>query len=213
MEIRGKRIRIAPIKLEDVYFMRNWGAHKNPLLFDYNLPQLTDEEMEDWYYFKTLGNSKRYYSVFNEENRLVGYMGINHIRRIWREAILGIVFDPNYVNQGYGTEGITTYLNYYFNNMKMKTLYLEVAKFNKRAIRCYEKSGFKVIDVYLDEFFDQTIDLNNPYFLREKSSFVIKNGKIYNYIYKMKIDKKMYLKKGEQVEESNIRDKTWPTIE
>ncbi len=194
MEIRGDRIKIAPITLEDVYGMREWGTHENPLLFDYNLPPLNDEEIKEWYRFKTIGNGKRYYSVYNEENRFIGYMGIKHIRRILREATLGIVFDPNYINQGYGTEGITTYLDYYFNEMKMKIMYLEVAKFNKRAIRCYEKSGFEIIDLYLDEFFDQNIDLNNPYFLREKSSFVIRNGKIYNYIYKMKIDRRIYLK-------------------
>lgn len=204
MEIRGKRVRITPIKLEDVYFMRNWGFHESPLFFDYNLPTLSDKEMKEWYDFKTIGGSKKYYSIFNEENRLVGYMGIKHIRRIWREATLGIVFDPNYMNQGYGTEGIITYLDYYFNEMKMKVLYLEVAKFNKRAIRCYEKSGFKVIDAYPDEFFDQTIDQSNPCFLCEKSSFVIKGGKVYNYIYKMKIDKRTYLKKREQIDKSQI---------
>ena len=202
MEMRGERIRISPLKLEDVYFMMNWGEHKNPLLFDYNLPPLSDSDIKEWYHYKTMGSSKKYYSVFNEENRFIGYMGIKHIRRIRREATLGIVFDPNYVNQGYGTEGIITYLDYYFNEMRMKRLYLEVSKFNKRAIKCYEKSGFKVIDVYLEKFFDQSIDLNNEYYLKEKSSFVIEGGRVYNYIYKMKIDKKIYLKERKQIDKS-----------
>lgn len=196
IKIKGERVNIRPIKLKDAYFMANWGKHKNPLLFDYNLPPLTNKEIKEWYQFKTRGNNRIYYSVFNEQNRFIGYMGIKNIRRILRQATFGIVLDPNYVNQGYGTEAIMTYLNYFFNEMNMRVLYLEVAKFNKRAIQCYEKSGFKVIDVYLDEFFDQNIDLNNPYFLNEKSSFVIENGKVYNYIYKMKIDKNTYLKKG-----------------
>ncbi|NMB26607.1 MAG: GNAT family N-acetyltransferase [Tissierellia bacterium] len=194
MEIKGKRITITPIELKDAYSMKKWGRHKNPLLFDYNLPSLTDEEIKEWYRFKTRGNNKKYYSVFNEQNRFIGYMGIKNIRKILSQATFGIVFDPNYVNQGYGTEAIIAYLYYFFNEMKMRTLYLEVAKFNKRAIQCYEKSGFKVVDVYLEEFFDQKIDLENPYFLEEKSSFVIEDGKVYNYIYKMKIDKKTFLK-------------------
>lgn len=194
MELKGNRIRIVPMELEHAYFMRHWGFHENPLLFDYNLPPFDDKQIEEWYHYKTRGYNRKYYSVFNEENKLIGYMGIKHIRRILKEATLGIVFDPNYVNQGYGTEGILTFLDYYFNEMNMKRMYLEVAKFNKRAIRCYEKSGFKIVDVYVDEFFDQNIDFNNPYFLKEKSSFVLINGKVYNYIYKMKIDKKTYLK-------------------
>ena len=199
MEIIGNRIRIKPIKLDDVYEMKNWGYHKNTLLFDYNLSELTDDELRQWYKYKTRGFNRIYYSVFNEVNILIGYLGIKNIRRILREATLGIVLDPNYVNMGYGTEIILNYLDYFFNNMNMKTMYLEVAKFNKRAIKCYEKSGFTIIDMYLDRFFDQNLNLEDPYYLKEKSSFVIEKGKIYNYIYMMKIDKKTYLKEREKL--------------
>ena len=135
-------------------------------------------------------------------------MGIKKIRKIFKDSVLGIVFDPNYVNKGYGTEAIITFLDYYFNEMNMKKLYLEVAKFNKRAIRCYEKCGFKIIDTYLDEFFNQFIDKNNPYYVNEESSFVIKNKKIYNYIYKMKIDKESYLKERDKFGKEKSKDRT-----
>ena len=193
VEIIGDRIRIKPIELEDVYQMRNWGFHKNSLLFDYNLPELTDNELKQWHRYKTRGFNKVYYSVFNEVNILIGYLGIKNIRRILREATLGIVVDPNYVNMGYGTEIISCFLDYFFNDINMRTMYLEVAKFNKRAIRCYEKSGFSAVDMYLDRFFNQNLSLEDPYYLEEQSAFVIKGGKIYNYIYKMKIDKSAYL--------------------
>ena len=98
----------------------------------------------------------------------------------------------------------------YFNVMNMKKLYLEVAKFNKRAIRCYEKCGFKIVDSYLGEFHDQYIDKNNPYYLREESSFVIIDEKIYNYIYKMKVDKKSYLKERDKLGAYNNKDKIRP---
>ena len=42
---------------------------------------------------------------------------------------------------------------------------------------------------YLDEFFDQRLDLNNSYYLEAESSFVISHNKIYNYIYRMRLDK------------------------
>lgn len=194
MGIKGGRLTISSIKLEDVYYMANWGQHDNPLLFDYNFPSLSDSEIKQWYCLKTIGIRKKYYGILNENNILIGYMGIKNIRRFKREATLGIVFDPNYVNQGYGTESINLYLNYYFNKMKMRRMYLDVAQFNKRAIQCYEKNGFKKFDVYLEEFFNQNLDLNSPYFLEEKSSFKIKDAKIYNYINKMKVDKKDFKK-------------------
>lgn len=197
LEIIGDRIKIQPMKLEHVFKMRNWGFHTNPLLFDYNLPELTDGELKQWYIYKTRSFSRKYYSVFNELGILIGYFGIKNIRRILREATLGIALDPNYVNMGYGSEILTIYLEYFFHNMKMRTMYLEVAKFNKRAINCYRKVGFRIVDKYLGEFFNQNLNLDNPYYLKVEDAFVIQGGKIYNYIYKMKIDKMSYLKKGD----------------
>lgn len=213
MEIAGKRVKITPLTLEDTYFMKNWGTHENPLLSDYNLPSLNDEEIKEWYEYKTGNKDKKYYSVYNEEYRLIGYMGIKNIRRIFKDAVLGIAFDPNYVNQGYGTEAIIAFLDYYFNHMKMRKMFLEVAQFNKRAIRCYEKSGFRIIDRYLAKFFNQRINFRNPYFKREESSFVIEGGKVYNYIYKMKIDKSTYLKVREGIDESKAKNQTRPIID
>ena len=189
VEIIGDRIRIKPIKLEDVYQMKNWGYHKNPLLSDYNLLEMTDEELKLWYKYKKRGFNQIYYSVFNEVDILIGYLGIKNIRRIWKEATLGIVLDPNYINMGYGTEIITNYLDYFFEELNMKTMYLEVAKFNKRAMRCYEKCGFSTVDMYLDKFFNQNLDLESPYYLEESSSFVLRDGRLYNYIYVMKVCK------------------------
>jgi len=175
--------------------MRNWGYHKNPLLKDYNFPLLTDGEIKRWYKLKTKSFFNKYYAVFNEEDRLIGYLGIKRIRRIFRDSVLGIVLDPNYMNQGYGTEILLYFLKYYFNQMKMRKMYLEVAEFNKRAYRVYKKLGFKTIGYYLDEFFNPNLDLSNKSYLEAKSSFVISNKKIYNYIYKMVLDKKTFLEK------------------
>jgi len=213
MELRGNRIKITPMKMEDVYNFKNWGIHENQLLADYNLSHLSDGELEEWYYYKTNRPNQIYFSVFNEENRMIGYFGIKNIRKILKDAILGIVFDPNYVNQGYGTETIMTFLDYYFNVLKMRKLYLEVTKYNRRALRCYQKNGFKIVAEYLYEFFDQNIDTNNPYFINEQSSFVIKKGKIYNYIYKMEIDKKAYLKVRDRVGKAETKNQVRSIIE
>ena len=198
MEIEGQGIIIKTIELKDAYHISSWGRHENPLLSDYNLPPVSNEEIEEWYRLKTNNRRRIYYSIFDKHHKFIGYMGIKNIRKILGWATLGIALDPNHVGQGYGTKAITTYLKYFFDEMSMNVLFLEVAKFNKRAIKCYKKSGFRIIDLYLEEFFNQSLDLNNPYFLEEKSSFVIEDGRIYNYIYKMKIDKKMYSNTGKR---------------
>ncbi len=192
MEIKGERITIRRLRLEDVFEMRKWGYHNNPLLEDYNFPQMTDREIRLWYKMKVNNIFNKYYGIRNENNDLIGYMGIKGIKIFRREATLGIVLDPNHVNKGYGTEILDTFLQYYFTTMKMRKMILEVAEFNKRAYRVYEKLGFKPVGYYLDEFFNQGLDLTNPYYLQEKSSFVIDGQKIYNYIYKMTLSKKRF---------------------
>ena len=193
MEIKGERIIIDKLKLEDVYEMRTWGFHENPLIEDYNFPPMNDDEIKSWYRRKTRTIYNKYYSIKDRDGKLIGYMGIKDIKRFRRQSTLGIVMDPSNIDKGYGTETLETFLNYYFTEMKMKSMLLEVAEFNKRAYRVYEKMGFRPIGYYLDEFFDSNLDLTNSYYLEEKSSFVIKEEKIYNYIYKMKVTKKRFM--------------------
>lgn len=193
MKISGEKVTIRPLELKDVFEMRNWGYHGNPLLSDYNFPLMNDRQIKKWYNYKTNTFFNKYYGVFSKSQKLIGYLGIKDIRFIRRESTLGIVFDPNYIDQGYGTETLKEYLNYYFNEMKMKKMYLEVAEFNQRALRLYRKMGFKSIGYYLDEFHDQKMDLDNRYYLQNKSCFVIHEERIYNYIYRMKLDKEEFM--------------------
>lgn len=189
MKVVGNRVIIRPLELKDVYNMRNWGYHDNSLLVDYNFPLMSDKQIRKWYKVKTNSFLNKYYGVLNENNRLIGYLGIKAIKYLRRESTLGIVFDPSYVDKGYGTEALREFLKYYFNDMKMKKMYLEVAEFNHRAYKVYEKMGFKPAGYYLDEFHEQSLDLNNKYYLEAKSCFVIDEKKIYNYIYRMVLDK------------------------
>lgn len=189
MKILGNRIIIRPLELKDVFSMRNWGYHDNPLLSDYNFPNMSDMQIKKWYKYKTNSFFNKYYGVLNKDSRLIGYLGIKDIKYLRRESTLGIVFDPSYVDKGYGSESLREFLKYYFNHIKMKRIYLEVAEFNQRAYKVYEKMGFKSAGYYLDEFHDQGLDLNNRYYLDTKSCFVIGDKKIYNYIYRMKLDK------------------------
>ncbi len=196
MEIKGQRVTIRPLELNDCYKMRKWGFHENPLIEDYNFPPLSDKEIVKWYKNKTATFKNKYYGIFNENQLFIGYMGIKSIKRFRKESTLGLVFDPNYVSKGYGTETLSIFLDYYFAEMAMKCMYLEVAEFNKRAYRLYENMGFKREGYYLDYFFDQKLDLKSTYYLEAQSSFVISNEKLYNYVYRMKLDKEDFLRKN-----------------
>lgn len=198
LKLKGSRIEIDKLKLEDVFCMREWGTHENPLLEDYNFPDMNDSEIKVWFRMKTCNPCNKYYSIKNSDSgNLIGYMGIKDIKILRKNSTLGIVLDPNQTDKGYGTEILYTFLEYYFTEMKMRKMELEVAKFNKRAYKLYEKVGFEKKKVYLEEFFNQYLDLNDPYYVKEKSSFEIKCEKIYNYIYEMTLTKKRFFETRE----------------
>ena len=60
-----------------------------------------------------------------------------------RQAELGIVIgDRDYWSNSYGYDAVITLLNYMFSEKKLKRVYLHTLEWNKRAQRCFEKSGF-----------------------------------------------------------------------
>jgi RimJ/RimL family protein N-acetyltransferase len=192
--IKGERVKISELKLDDVFQMQKWGKHSNPLFYDYNFPELTDEEVEEWYRIKKGKKNKKCFSIKNKSDKVIGYMTIKDIKRFKRQATLGIVFDPEYINKGYGTEAIKVFLSYYFNQMKMKSMKLQVAKFNKRAIRCYEKCGFIKTKEYKERLEDQSIRIfDDDIYTEIKDDFTIEKGIIYSYFYEMKVDKERFI--------------------
>jgi len=65
-----------------------------------------------------------------------------------RHALLGIIIgDKSYWGRGYGEEAVRLILDYGFNVLNLNSVELGVYAFNRRAIRCYEKVGFRRIGV------------------------------------------------------------------
>ena len=53
--------------------------------------------------------------------------------------------EDNYLNKGYGTKIVKVFVDKIFKDFKAKKILVDPACSNKRAIRCYEKAGFKFI--------------------------------------------------------------------
>jgi RimJ/RimL family protein N-acetyltransferase len=74
---------------------------------------------------------------------VAGLFGISHLRRT---GMLGIsIFNKNYWGQGYGNEAVKLVVDYGFRFMNLHNIMLDTSAFNKRAVRAYEKAGFKII--------------------------------------------------------------------
>jgi len=66
-------------------------------------------------------------------------------------AELSVWIGHDYRNGGYGTEALRLALGYAFGDLKLHKVYLRVLEYNVRAIRTYEKCGFRVEGILRDE--------------------------------------------------------------
>ncbi|MBN2794077.1 MAG: GNAT family N-acetyltransferase [Clostridia bacterium] len=184
-------IKLSKLVRSDVPKMMAWGKHYDPRFFHYNFDLSTENGFELWYRSKRKIFLRRIYKVENEENKMVGFITIKNINWATRVAEMGIVFDPNELSKGYGTEGMKVIFKEFFEVMKMNRLYLRVAAFNQRAYRSYIKAGFRVYKKQNDPFENQQM---NQVINQQFDGFHMEGDVLYtDYIY-MDVDKERYFK-------------------
>jgi RimJ/RimL family protein N-acetyltransferase len=95
-----------------------------------------------------LSKEHNYSIIANETNELIGECGllaIDHVNQIAETGIF--IGNKNYWNKGYGTEALTLLLDFGFKALNLHNIQLRVYEYNKRAIKSYEKIGFKKIGI------------------------------------------------------------------
>ncbi len=65
---------------------------------------------------------------------------------VQKSAEVGVLIgDRRYWNGGYGFDVVVTLVDYIFRTTGLNRLYLHTLRWNKRALRCFEKSGFRSV--------------------------------------------------------------------
>ncbi len=78
------------------------------------------------------------------EGKLIGELGLEVVDWVGREAFVGLgIGETEYWNKGYGTDIMNVLLRYAFTELNLKRVTLTVFEYNPRAIRSYEKAGFR----------------------------------------------------------------------
>ncbi|TCP29908.1 RimJ/RimL family protein N-acetyltransferase [Scopulibacillus darangshiensis] len=88
-----------------------------------------------------------------EENKLIGSIGVSSVN--WKNSTcdVGISLGPDFQGKGYGTDAMKTLITFIFNYLNINKIKLNVFGFNQRAIRSYEKCGFKTEGILREELF------------------------------------------------------------
>lgn len=148
MEISGKTVRLRPLAVTDLSKMIVWNSDDEVQTFvDCNLPS-TLTELERWFYENVPNRYYQIYAIETIEGKVIGDLELDHINWAKQEAEVRIrIGDKESWGMGYGTEALRLMLSYWFTEKKFKRIYLRVYQFNRRAIRCYLKNGFKQVGI------------------------------------------------------------------
>lgn len=148
MELIGKKIRLRPLSVNDLKTLARWNQDAELQEFvDCDLPT-TYHQLERWYQENVPDRHYQVFAIETVSGRLIGDLELDHICWSRREAELRIrIGEKDCWNQGLGTEAIQLVFDYILAEKKFNRIYLRVYRFNKRAISCYRKNGFKQVGI------------------------------------------------------------------
>jgi RimJ/RimL family protein N-acetyltransferase len=148
MDLVGIKVRLRPLTIKDLTKMAIWnGDAELQFYVDGDLSNNVTE-LERWYQKNVPDRSYQIFAIENLQGEVIGDLELDHICWQTRQAELRIrIGAKQYWGQGYGNEALSLILSYFMTQKRFKRIYLKVYNFNLRAIRCYQKNGFKPVGV------------------------------------------------------------------
>lgn len=111
----------------------------------YNYPRWADLCEQNWTIANTEKRERQFHSVLDNTNDLIGYVRIfTNLGRIE----IGLGMKPNLCGKGNGNRFMNTIIQYIKQIYPDSEIILNVRNWNIRAIKCYEKAGFKILRKY-----------------------------------------------------------------
>ena len=141
----GERIYLRPLEQGDLHLIQRWAN-------DPEIRQLTGEVMpmgeaaaaEFLEKVRTDRERVWFMIALRANDRVIGEAGLLRMFNPWRTTDLSLIIgEQDTWGKGYGTEAILLLLDYAFGYLNFHRVSVGVVGFNERALRLYEKVGFK----------------------------------------------------------------------
>ena len=144
IKLIGERIYLSPRNNEEIEKFTQWLNDFQTTDYLGRSSYIITLESEKQYFEETIDKNYNFFIVTLDDDKLIGTVGLEKFDAINRTATLGIfIGDKEYRSQGYGTEAIKLILDYGFNYLNLNNIKLDLMSFNERALKCYQKCGFK----------------------------------------------------------------------
>ncbi|MBD8048864.1 MAG: GNAT family N-acetyltransferase [Clostridium argentinense] len=155
----GKKVRLREYRKEDIKqaqdFM-NDEEIRSLLAPGIPYPYTYEDELK-WFEDQSANKDLYNFAIETlEDKKYIGGCGINNID--WKNSVVTVgifIGDKDYQGKGYGTDAMKVLMNFIFEEMNINKIKLNVYAFNERAIKSYEKCGFKKEGLLRQEIFRQ----------------------------------------------------------
>ena len=139
-------VELAPVHIDtDLPLWEKWDHDSDyqRQLNIYPARQMSAASMKEWFEKDNLKSAL--FSIHElKESKTIGFVELDGYEWTARTSWVGIAIGENeYRGRGYGTDAMNVLLKFAFRALNMHRVNLSVFEFNKRAIRSYEKCGFK----------------------------------------------------------------------
>jgi len=143
----GKKCYLSPIDVNDAEKYTEW-LNDMEILKNLQLYTAIISLESEKTFLNNLSKDHNYSIIDLETNELIGNCGFMDIDYINQTAEIGIfIGNKTFWNKGYGAESLFLLIDYGFKALNFNNIMLKVYEYNKGAIKCYEKIGFRHIGI------------------------------------------------------------------
>lgn len=153
--LQGEKVYLRPIENEDLdlFYKHLWNEEMRRLTGTQAV--FSRAGVQKWFENNSLDSNRIDLVIcLQESGEMIGDIAMLDIDHHNRNAVVRIaIFEENFCGNGYGTEAMHLLLKHGFEIENLHRIGLDVFSYNSRAIKTYEKLGFKREGVIRDELF------------------------------------------------------------
>jgi RimJ/RimL family protein N-acetyltransferase len=151
----GRRVCLRALRRGDLVHLRKWleDAEIRGLIGEVEAMSKADSEK---FLEKVRADTQRawFVVVVKENNKVIGEAGLLRMDRAWRTTDISvIIWEREEWGKGYGTEAVLLLLDHAFRHLDFNRAAVGVVGFNERALRFWEKVGFRKEGVQRDGYY------------------------------------------------------------
>lgn len=152
--LTGKRVRLRPLVREDLAYLRKWSRDAEIRGLIGEVASMSQADSERFLEQAFDNRSREWFMVVvKKSNQVIGEAGLLRMDPAWRTTDVSIIIgDKQEWGKGYGTEAILLLLDRAFRQLDFHRVAIGVVGFNERALRFWEKVGFRKEGVHRDGY-------------------------------------------------------------